>query len=201
MTAIQLRPSEPLPVASDARANVGWWGMWLFILNEATLFASLIASYFFLAVSSHTWPPVGVERPTLKLPLIMTFALLSSSAMLLLADRALARGNRRGYRGAVVMTIVLGGIFIALQIKEYAEKLATLGPSGNAYGSIFYTITGLHGAHVAFGLLFLGWALAREMNGAGPQSVGLKNASLYWHFVDAVWLVILTSLYLSPHWT
>ncbi|HEY4132227.1 MAG TPA: heme-copper oxidase subunit III [Gemmatimonadaceae bacterium] len=202
MTSIQLRPDERLPVASDARSNVAWWGMWLFILNEATLFAALLASYFFLAVSAPAWPPAGVERPTLTLPILMTFALLSSSAVLIRADRALARGDRRAYRLGVGTTMVLGLIFLSLQAKEYVDKLQHLRPSQNSYGSAFYTITGLHGSHVAFGVLFLGWALTREVSGtARPKSMGLKNASLYWHFVDAVWLAILTSLYLSPHWT
>ncbi|HEY4306739.1 MAG TPA: cytochrome c oxidase subunit 3 [Gemmatimonadaceae bacterium] len=197
VTSAAMRVDE----GATGHASMAWWGMLLFLLNEATLFASLIASYFFLATANASWPPAGVEKPALALPLIMTAALLSSSVALVYGERGLERGNRRHYRIGVLTTIVLGLVFLGLQLKEYIEKLQTLTPSQNSYGSVFYTITGLHGAHVLFGLLFLGWALAREMNGtATAASYGLKNASLYWHFVDGVWLVILTSLYLSPRW-
>jgi heme/copper-type cytochrome/quinol oxidase subunit 3 len=199
MTSVALERGARVRVSG--RASVAWWGMLLFLLNEATLFASLIASYFFLATANASWPPAGVEKPTLMLPLIMTVALLSSSGALVYGERGLKTGDRRRYRIGVAATIVLGLVFLAIQTKEYADKLQTLTPSQSSYGSIFYTITGLHGAHVFFGLLFLGWALMREMKGtASVTSAGLKNASLYWHFVDGVWLVILTSLYLSPRW-
>jgi heme/copper-type cytochrome/quinol oxidase subunit 3 len=186
---------------TGGHVGMAWWGMLLFLINEATLFGALVASYFFLATANPTWPPAGVEKPTLRLPLIMTAALLSSSGTLIYGERRLRRGVRGQYRLGVLGTIVLGLVFLALQTKEYVEKLHTLTPSQSSYASIFYTITGLHGAHVFFGLMFLSWALLREIRGtATAESAGLKNASLYWHFVDGVWLVILTSLYLSPRW-
>src|SRR5262249_12041573 len=118
------------------------------------------------------------------------------------AESAFRRGRRVTYRVGVVATVILGAAFLVLQVTEYRDKLSRLHPSDNSYASLFYTITGLHGTHVAFGLLLLLWALAREMSGTAPppHSVAISNASLYWHFVDGVWLVILTSLYLSPHW-
>lgn len=195
MTSIAINTS------ASRRTDVAWWGMLLFLINESALFAALIASYFFLAMPNMAWPPPGVGKPALALPLTMTLALVSSSGALVLADRALQCGNRIRFRSCLALTVLLGLAFLGMQTKEYLDKLKHLGPTQNSYGSIFYTITGLHGAHVAFGLLFLLWGLAREMNGsAGADSPGLKNASLYWHFVDGVWIVILTSLYLSPRW-
>jgi heme/copper-type cytochrome/quinol oxidase subunit 3 len=191
-------PAQP-PVAAH-RADVAWWGMLLFLINEATLFASLIASYFFLATANASWPPAGIEKPALHLPLMMTAALLASSGVLIHAERGLEQGKRHRYRLGVLGTIALGLAFLAMQLAEYRHKLATLGPTQSSYGSIFYTITGLHGAHVLFGILFLSWALARERGGAGAQTAGLRNASLYWHFVDGVWLGILASLNLAPSW-
>ncbi|HEY9225658.1 MAG TPA: heme-copper oxidase subunit III [Gemmatimonadaceae bacterium] len=184
------------------RPDVAWWGMVLFLFNEAALFASLIGTYFYLSMSSVSWPPPGVERPTLPEPLIMTAALLSSSAVLVYGERGLERGDRRRYYVGVVGAVLLGLAFLGLQTKEYIDKLKSIGPTQNSYGSIFYTITGLHGTHVAFGLLFLLWALARQRKSRSTvRTTGVGNASLYWHFVDGVWLVILTSLYLSPRWT
>ena len=171
--------------------------------NEATLFACLVSSYFYLALASGTWPPAGIGPPSLTLPLVMTAALLSSSGVLIYAEHQLDLGNRRRYRGGVALTVLLGVTFLLLQTQEYAAKLGEMSPSGSAYGSLFFTITGLHGAHVAFGLLFLVWSLlaGQRRPSSGSRSLTIRNASLYWHFVDGVWLVILTSLYLSPRWS
>lgn len=183
------------------RADVAWWGMLMFLFNEAALFATLIATYFFLATSTMSWPPPGVAKPTLRWPLVMTAALLSSSAVLVYGERGLERGNRRRYNVGVAGAVALGLVFLGLQIKEYIEKLATLGPTQNSYGSIFYTITGLHGTHVAFGILCLIWVMLRESRSPhATRSAATGNVSMYWHFVDGVWLVIFTSLYLSPRW-
>ena len=192
----------PLPLSRTGRAEAGRWAMLLFLVNEATLFGCLVASYFYLGVVTRHWPPTGVERPALTLPLIMTALLLSSSGALIVADTALKRKRRSAYRAGVGVAIALGAGFLTLQLVEYHDKLGHMHPSDSAYASLFYTITGLHGTHVAFGLLFLAWALARESAPAAPpsRSVAISNSSLYWHFVDAVWLVILTSLYLSPRW-
>jgi cytochrome c oxidase subunit III len=205
MTGIGWRAGAQLLDAAGERvgqrADVAWWGMLLFLFNEAALFATLIATYFFLGMSSMSWPPPGVAKPTLQWPLIMTAALLSSSVVLVYGERGLARGDRRCHATGVLGAVILGLAFLGLQTKEYIEKLATLGPTQNSYGSIFYTITGLHGTHVAFGILALVWALARERRSKQPtRSAATTNVSLYWHFVDGVWLVILTSLYLSPRW-
>ena len=186
--------------ADRGRVDLAWWGMMMFLLNEATLFASLIASYFYLAATNASWPPAGVAKPELRLPLIMTGLLLASSGVLVYADRGLRAGDARRYRIGLVATIVLGALFLVLQTREYDVKLRVLTPSQSSYGSMFYTITGLHGAHVCFGLLFLAWAIARAKHGRADASAGLRNASLYWHFVDGVWLVVLTSLYLTPRW-
>src|SRR5262249_9751353 len=133
----------------------------------------------------------------------MTGALVSSSAVLVYAESGLSSGPRIRYRVGVIVTVALGVAFLVLQSFEYRDKLARLHPADNAYGSLFFTITGLHGAHVAFGLLFLLWAWLGELRGRTPlpRSRGIMNASLYWHFVDGVWIVILTSLYLSPRWS
>ncbi len=187
---------------STLKSQVGWWGMVIFLLNEGALFASLLASYFYLGLANAFWPPAGTPKPGLTLPLIMTAVLLSSSVVCILAERAHTRGNKPAYRAGTLATMLLGLVFLLIQAREYHNKLQHAGPTGHAYESIFFTITGLHGAHVAFGLLFLGWALLREWRGTAPprRSLAIKNASAYWHFVDGVWLAILTSLYLSPRW-
>jgi heme/copper-type cytochrome/quinol oxidase subunit 3 len=202
VTAIELRSDHLLPPACRPHNDVGWWAMVLFLFNEAALFASLLASYLYLGLRSSAWPPPGVAKPALELPLIMTALLLSSSVALVVADRAFERGATTMHRAWTLVTVVLGASFLLIQAREYADKLKHGGPTGHAYESLFFTITGLHGAHVAFGLLLLLWALARAWSGTTTprRPLAIKNASLYWHFVDGVWLVILTTLYLSPRW-
>jgi heme/copper-type cytochrome/quinol oxidase subunit 3 len=202
MTAIETRSDHLLPPPPSPRSQVGWWGMVLFCMNEAALFACLIARYFYLGLNSRFWPQAGIEKPKLRMPLIMTALLLSSSAVLVYAERGFEKGQRIRYRIGTLITVLLGLGFLYVQLREYHDKLKTMHPTEHAYASIFYTITGLHGTHVAFGLLVLLWALLRDLTGTTQPRypLAIKNASLYWHFVDGVWLVILTSLYLSPRW-
>ena len=201
MSSAALDLHAPHP-ATDLKEEVGWWGMVIFLLNEGALFASLITSYFYLGLENRSWPPAGTPKPELALPLVITVALLSSSGTCLFAERSHQRGRRARYRAATLVTMLLGLVFLSIQAWEYHDALRYGGPTTHAYQSIFFTITGLHGAHVAFGVLFLGWALLREWRGTAisSHSLAIKNASTYWHFVDGVWLAILTSLYLSPRW-
>ncbi len=203
VTAVGWVGGAPATSGRHGSEEVGRWAMTLFLVNEATLFACLISSYFYLALVNPTWPPAGVERPSLGIPGVMTGLLLSSSAVLAFAERGFTAGRRGRYRAGVFVTVVLGAAFLVLQGVEYSDKLRRLSPSQNSYASLFFTITGLHGAHVAFGILFLLWALLRELRNTArpPRSLAISNASWYWHFVDGVWLVIVTSLYLSPRWS
>lgn len=202
MTAVP-RPMDEarlLPAADRPTAEVGWWAMVWFCATESTLFAYLIASYFYLGVSNPNWPPAGMENPKLPLPLAMTALLLASSATIHWAGRALRRGARGTFRVGLAATILLGLGFLALQAMEYREKLAHMSPVEHAYSAIFFTITGFHGAHVAFGVLFFLYIALLDARGyvSGRHHLVVKNASLYWHTVDGVWLAILTALYLSP---
>ena len=200
MTAAELRSDHLLPPAWKPSHEVGWWAMVLVCATEAALFAYFIAAYFYLAVSNPAWPPAGFELPKLEKPLIMTLLLVSSSVVLFIAERLREHGRRAAYRVGTGVTVLLGVGFLALQTLEYREKLRTMSPMSNAYASTFYTITGFHGAHVAFGLLLLLYTLLRDSLGRiePERPIVVKVSSLYWHFVDVVWLAILTSLYLSP---
>jgi len=203
MTAAELRSDHLLPAAWKPTQEVGWWAMALVCLSEAALFAYFITSYFYLGAANPAWPPSGTPAPKLEIPLIMTALLVSSSVVLLIAERQREHGRRGAYRIGTVVTILLGAAFLTLQAKEYHEKLRSMGPTEHSYASIFYTTTGFHGAHVAFGLLLLLFTLLRDVLGRidPERPIPVKVTSLYWHFVDVVWLVILTSLYLSPRWT
>lgn len=184
------------------RQEVGWWAMALLCATEAAFFAYLLMSYFYLSLRSPGRPPPGIEAPRLVRPSVMTALLVSSSLMLWWAERGIAEGRQRRLRIGLVGTLLLGAAFVTLQVLEYRRELAVMQPGTHAYASVFYTTTAFHGAHVTFGLLLLLFTLTRALMGHfGEQSyLGVTVTSLYWHFVDVVWLVIFTTLYLSPRW-
>ena len=202
MTTAELRADHLLPPAWKPSQEVGWWAMMLVCLSEAALFAYFLVAYFYLGTENPAWPPAGIENPKLQIPLAMTALLVSSSIVLVVAEKQREHGRRTAYRLATLVTVLLGAGFLALQATEYRDKLRSMGPSEHAYSSLFYTITGFHGAHVAFGLLLLLYTLMRDVFGRidPERPIVVKVTSLYWHFVDVVWLAILTSLYLSPRW-
>lgn len=200
--AYPIDEEQRLPAPVRPRQEVGWWAMALVCATEAAFFAYLLMSYFYLAVASSSWPPSGVENPRLRLPSIMTVLLVSSSGVLYWGERGIAQGRQQRLRIAIVVTFLLGAAFVTLQALEYHRELQQMLPSAHAYASIFYTTTAFHGAHVTFGLLLLLFTLARALLGHFDERthLGVKVTSLYWHFVDVVWLFIFTCLYLSPRW-
>jgi cytochrome c oxidase subunit III len=191
-------PESALAIA-DARAldrrDMSWWGMSLFIATEAALFVYLIASYFYVGGSAATWPPL---TPSIRITGFNTILLLLSSGSAIAAERSVKRNNTGMLRAWLAVTILLGGTFLAFQLYEYTTL--EFHAQTDAYGSFFYLITGLHGAHVALGLLMLSYVLLRAFAGHfdSVRHSAVRNAILYWHFVDLIWLVVFTSLYLLP---
>jgi cytochrome c oxidase subunit III len=187
----------PVPVGGGTldRHDLSWWGMVLFIATEATLFVYLIASYFYVGGSATSWPPI---IPEIRMTAINTVLLLLSSGSAIIADRSVRHGRIGALQAWLVVTIVLGAVFLAIQMHEYTTL--EFHAQTDAYGSFFYLITGLHGAHVAAGIMMLVYVLVRAFAGHfdAVRNDAVRNAILYWHFVDVVWLVVFTSLYLLP---
>jgi heme/copper-type cytochrome/quinol oxidase subunit 3 len=172
--------------------------MWLLIATEATLFATLLASYFYLRVNTTHFRPVGVEPPELGLALPNTILLVASSAVLFFAERSANRDAWGRARWVTALTALMGAAFVVVQGVEYARK--TYGPGDHAYGTATYTITGLHTAHVVVGVLMLLFVIWRAGRSGPTRRSVLRNTALYWHFVDVVWVAVFTSLYLSERW-
>ena len=200
--AVDHLPST-LEHTSHGPRSYGWWGMVWLIITEATLFAMLIASYFYLRFRSQPeWPPPPIEPPELMLPLIMSVILLSSSIPVHLAEAAIKKGNVLGLKIGLAIGALLGGIFLAITWGiEWPEALHAFTPRSNAYGSMYFTITGFHGAHVVVGLAFSIWTQVRAWQGAfdADRHLTVQNFAMYWHFVDVVWVAVLTTVYVSPH--
>ena len=186
-----------MPEGASGRHGVGWWGMVGVIATEAAFFAYLLFGYFYLASQSlNPWP---AEGPGFWLPLLNTVILLSSSVAVAWGERASRTGRTGRTRWGLGVALALGITFLVLQGVEYSRETASA--THDAYGSLFYTITGFHGAHVFVGLIMLTVVLVRALRGhfASGRAEAVRNAALYWHFVDAVWLAVFTSLYVTPH--
>jgi heme/copper-type cytochrome/quinol oxidase subunit 3 len=199
MSARDAALPRTLPRATEGIRSTGYWGTIVFIATEATLFGSLISAYFYLRSGALQWPPDGLKKPELTLPLIMTVVLLSSSAPMVAAEMSIKRGSQAGLRIGLAIAFVLGTLFIAFQVIEYSRSEFT--PHTDVYGSLFFTITGLHGAHVLLALVMNVGMQVRAWLGHFDKRrfQAIQNVGLYWHFVDAVWVVILAALYLSPY--
>jgi len=194
-------PADALPVDVAGSRSTSWWGMVLFIVTEATLFLLLFVSYFYLRFRAVHWPIGDVEPPKLALPGAMTAVLLGSSVPMFWAELGIKKGNVRRLEAGLAASAALGVGFLVLMGVEYAQDLKDFTPRTNAYGSIFYLITGLHGAHVCIGLMMNGFTQLRAWLGHfdAHRHAAVQNAALYWHFVDALWVLIMLIVYLSPH--
>ena len=177
----------------------GFWGMVIVIATEATVFGGLLSAYFFVRATSDTWPQGGIRPPDLTPITVFTIVLLASSVPLFWGERAVRKGRVRQLRVALLISFLLGLAFVANQAVEFGGL--EFSASDNAYASLFIVITGLHGLHLLAGLLMsvvvqvkaaLGWFDA-------DRHLTVTVFGLYWHFVDAVWIVVFSSLYLSAH--
>jgi heme/copper-type cytochrome/quinol oxidase subunit 3 len=188
-----------LPEALAVDERRGTRAMVLFILSEAMLFVMLFFSYFYLGRNDPRWPMH--PPPKLLLASIMLAVLAASSVVLYLAERAAESGRDGAARAGVIVTLLLAMGFVVLQVFEYRDHLRTLKPTTDAYGSIFYTITSFHAAHLLLGMAMLVYVamLPRLAHTGQPPHRPLTNAALYWHFVDAVWVVVVAVLYVAPH--
>jgi cytochrome c oxidase subunit 3 len=167
-------------------------GVKLGIASEVMLFGALFAAYFVVRGDAADWPPVSdLERPELLLPGLNTILLVTSSVTMQLAVRAAGRDDH----GRLMSSIVLGGIFLCVQMYEFATN--GFGLSDGVFGSTFYTLTGFHGAHVFVGLLLIAMVTNRARRGyiSAERHTAVEGVSYYWHFVDVVWLFLFSTLY------
>ena len=190
--------SELTPAASRPRSpSSGILGVLVFAATEATLFGTLIATYFYLRLNADAWPPQGVEAPALALPVALTAALVLTTAPLLLAAAAAARGRRaRAWLLVLGATVAQAG-YLAWQIVLYFDDLSKFAPDETTYGSIYFTLLGTHHIHVAIGLLLDLWVLARVAAGLTSYRVTtVRVVAIYWVLVNAV-AVLVTATQVS----
>jgi cytochrome c oxidase subunit 3 len=172
-----------------------------FLGTEVATFGAGFVYYFFIRAG--TWPPTGAELPPLVSSLVLanTAILVVSSFTLHFAHVALLRDNRRWFIGLLAATLGLGVIFIGGQVLEYYEFLVheSFTLTEGVYGSAFYGLTGLHGLHVTLGAILIGIVFARGLLGqySADRHTSVSTVSMYWHFVDVVWVFLVVVLYVG----
>jgi cytochrome c oxidase subunit III len=181
--------------------NTALLGMLLFIASEVMFFAGLFAAYFNARAAAPEWPPAGIDFivPSL-VPILATTILIISSFTMQWAVWRIRKGDRTGMNRAIAVTLILGIIFLGMQAFDYWELLTHhgFGINSGVYGTLFYTLTGFHGAHVFGGVVGITIILLRGMAGqfSARHHIAVEAVSAYWHFVDVVWIALFITLYL-----
>jgi cytochrome c oxidase subunit 3 len=188
------------PIANQSsRVDARTLGMLLFIGSEIMLFGSFFAAYFFVRVANPSapaeWPPPPYEFPVFVAG-VNTCILVTSSFTMHWALQSIKRGERTAFLGGMVLTFLMGLAFLCTQVIEYLNVGFNTG--SGAFASVFFGLTGLHGAHVAVGLSLLLVVIIRGFRGhySPEHHHGVELPGIYWHFVDVMWIVVYTTVYL-----
>jgi cytochrome c oxidase subunit 3 len=171
-------------------------GMLLFIISEVMVFGAFFTAYFFIrVVSGDDWFPLHGHELPVAVAGTNTAILVSSSFTLHWAEHSIKNDNHRGLKAGMLATFLLGCTFLFVQINEYIH--IGFSPQDFAQGSIFYGLTGLHGAHVFIGLTLLAMVVVRSFRGhfSSEEHRGVNVPGIYWHFVDIMWIVVYFTIY------
>ena len=179
----------------SSRVAAPMLGMLLFIMSEVMIFGAFFTAYFFIRVSvGDPWPAPGTKLPV-AVAGVNTGILMSSSLTMHWAQESIKRGNRFGLKAGILTTFLLGCTFLFVQINEYAN--IGFAPQDHAQQTIFYSLTGLHGAHVFIGLMLLLFVTIRSFRGhySSAEHRGVEVPGIYWHFVDIMWIIVYSTVY------
>jgi len=198
MSELTLSRPVNLPVGPLARHGTGWWGAATLVVSEAALFVYLLFAYFYTAATAHTgW--LLEPSPRLNLALPNTLLLLSSSVAVWVGERGIIRQHRWQALAGFGSALIMGVVFIYVQWLEWQTK--SYGVGASSYASLYYLTTGMHIAHVVVGLVVLAAIfLWTALGYFGPQRyIAVSAASLYWHFVNVVSVLVFAAFYLTPY--
>ncbi len=197
--AVMHASAEPAetPLTPD---SLGKLGMWLFLVGDAMSFGTLIVGYGIFRILSPTWP-VPSEVLGINLTALMTFLLICSSVTMVQALSATKAGDKRGVKRFLMLTVLGGLVFLGIQAYEWTHLIThtlpehSLSFTSHLFATTFFVLTGFHGMHVTGGVIYNFSVLIGYLRGrCGPREVEI--AGLYWHFVDLVWILIFTFVYL-----
>ena len=185
----------PPAAHQSSRVHAPTLGMLLFIMSEVMIFGAFFTAYFFIRIVTHNpWPAHGTTVPE-AVAGVNTLILLSSSLTLHWALVSVRHGNRFGLRAGMVATFFLGLTFLFIQVNEYVH--IGFPPRHSGQATVFYSLTGLHGAHVFIGLCLLLMVTIRAFRGhySAEHHQGMEVPGIYWHFVDIMWIIVYTTVY------
>jgi cytochrome c oxidase subunit 3 len=185
----------PPPAHRSSRVEAQLLGMLLFIISEVMLFGAFFTAYFFIRVVGNAeWPAEGTELPV-AVAGVNTAILVSSSFTMHWALEGAKRDNRPALKFGLLTTFLLGLTFLTVQVNEYVH--VGFAAHDHAQGTIFYGLTGLHGAHVSVGLILLAMATTRAFRGhyTPTEHRGVEVPGIYWHFVDVMWIIVYSTIY------
>ena len=186
----------PPPANRSSRVDPQVLGMLLFIISEVMVFGAFFTAYFFIrVVGGADWPASGTELPV-AVAGVNTLILVSSSLTMHWALEGAKHNNRFALQAGITTTFLLGATFLFIQINEYVH--IGFSPQDHAQGTIFYGLTGLHGAHVTIGLMLLAFVTIRSFRGhfSSGHHLGMEVPGIYWHFVDVMWIVVYLTVYI-----
>ncbi len=188
----------PPPANKSSRVDPQLLGMMLFIISEIMVFGAFFTAYFFIRVVADPggWFPIGEHELPKVVAGINTLVLVSSSVTLHWAETCIKNDNKRGLQIGMLTTFMLGLTFLFVQVNEYVH--VGFAPHDFAQGSVFYGLTGLHGAHVFIGLTLLAFVTVRAFRGhySSADHRGVNVPGIYWHFVDVMWLIVYFTVYI-----
>jgi heme/copper-type cytochrome/quinol oxidase subunit 3 len=196
-TRVAQPTKQPATEAAQLRRALpnGWWGMLMLVASEATLFATLIASYFYLRFENVHWPPPGYPRPDVVVPIVLCAVLVATTLPMLAAQRAVRRGRLGTTRAALVLALVVQSGYLAMQLHRLVDDTRRFSASGHAYGSIYYTLIGSHHAHVAVGILLDLWLLWKLRGGlTSYRLVAVQAVTLYWVGINALAIAVTATI-------
>ena len=195
MTTITPQPLAEHGEAHGAHGGHNMTGFIIFLCSESVIFLAFFSGYALLKLSALNWLPAGVEGLEWRTPLLNTVVLVSSSGTIVLAEHFKAKDNLWLFRGFWLLTMAMGSYFLYGQAVEWGGL--QFGFTSGTYGGTFYLLTGFHGLHVATGILLMAIMLIKSFlpgNYVGGEQ-GVQATSLFWHFVDVIWIVLFLLIY------
>ena len=194
MSVTNIESSPPIEHTHDEAGN-SLFGFIVFLLSESVIFLSFFVGYTVYKLISPNWLPAGVEGLEIREPFINTIVLVSSSFVIFFAEKFLHRQNLWGFRAFWLLTMLMGSYFLYGQAVEWGGL--DFGFTSGVFGGTFYLLTGFHGLHVLTGILLQGIMLIRSFFPGNYEKgqFGVEATSLFWHFVDVIWIVLFILIY------
>ena len=196
MTTAPTQPTTESLSHHEMEEDHRMFGFVVFLLSESFIFFSFFVGYIFFKTSTVDWLPAGFEGLEVKEPLINTIVLVSSSFVIYVAERFLHKDNLWGFRLFWLLTMLMGSYFLYGQAVEWSAL--PFGFTSGIFGGIFYLLTGFHGLHVLTGVFLQAIMLTRSFipNNYATGEYGVAATSIFWHFVDVIWIILFLLIYI-----